>query len=110
VSLDIDRRRRLLGLLDAYAELLTQHQRDTLRLHLERDWSYSEIAAAQGVSRTAVYDLVHRAEAVLDEYEAKLGLLTAAERRVKDRVELAARLDDLQGELSRLRKSVKELT
>ena len=110
MPLDIDRRRRLLGLLDAYAELLTQHQRDTLRLHLERDWSYSEIAAAQGVSRTAVYDLVHRAEAVLDEYEAKLGLLTAAERRVKDRVELAARLDDLQGELSRLRKSVKELT
>jgi predicted DNA-binding protein YlxM (UPF0122 family) len=110
VPLDIDRRRRLLALLDAYAELLTQHQRDTLRLHLERDWSYSEIAAAQGVSRTAVYDLVNRTEAVLDEYEAKLGLLTAAERRAKDRVDLASRLDDLQGELSRLRKSVKELT
>ena len=110
MALDIDRRRRLLSLLDAYAQLLTQHQRDTLRLHLERDWSYSEIASAQGVSRTAVYDLVHRTEGVLDEYEAKLGLLTAAERREQDRVRLASRLDDLQGELSRLRKTVKELT
>lgn len=110
MPLDIERRRKLLGLLDAYAELLTQHQRDTLRLHLERDWSYSEIAAAQGVSRTAVYDLVHRTEAVLDQYEAKLGLLTAAERRKQDRVRLASRLGDLQGELSRLRKTVKDLT
>ncbi len=110
MALDIDRRRRLLSLLDAYAELLTQHQRETLRLHLERDWSYSEIASAQGVSRTAVYDLVHRTEAVLDEYEAKLGLLTAAERREQDRVRLASRLDDLQGKLSRLRKTVKDLT
>jgi predicted DNA-binding protein YlxM (UPF0122 family) len=110
VALDIDRRRRLLELLDAYAQLLTQHQRDTLRLHLERDWSYAEIAAAQGVSRTAVYDLVHRTQGVLVEYETKLGLLTAAERREQDRAALSSRLDELQGELSRLRKTVKGLS
>jgi predicted DNA-binding protein YlxM (UPF0122 family) len=110
VPLDIERRWRLLGLLDAYAELLTQHQRETLRLHLERDWSYSEIAAAHGVSRTAVYDLVHRTEALLDDYEGKLGLLTAAERREEDRVKLASRLEDLHGELSRLRKTVRDLS
>ena len=110
MALDIERRRQLLGLLDTYAELLTQHQRDTLRLHLERDWSYSEIATAQGVSRTAVYDLVHRTVGVLDDYETKLGLLTAAERRQEDWVRLTSRLDDLQGDLSRLRKTIKELT
>jgi predicted DNA-binding protein YlxM (UPF0122 family) len=110
VALDIERRRRLVALLDAYAELLTHHQRETLRLHLERDWSYAEIAGAQGVSRTAVYDLVHRAESVLGGYESKLGLIAAEERRAKDRNELTDRLDELEGELSKLRKSVKELS
>jgi predicted DNA-binding protein YlxM (UPF0122 family) len=110
VTLDIERRRHLLALLDAYSELLTEHQRDTLRLHLEKDWSYAEIAASQGVSRTAVYDLVHRAEAVLSAYETKLGLIAADDRRRRDRDELTNRLDELEGELSKLRKTVKDLT
>jgi predicted DNA-binding protein YlxM (UPF0122 family) len=110
VTLDIERRRRLLALLDAYAELLTEHQRETLRLHLERDWSYAEIAGAQGVSRTAVYDLVHRAEAVLRAYESKLGLIATEEQRQKDRNNLTDRLDELEGELSKLRKTVKDLS
>jgi predicted DNA-binding protein YlxM (UPF0122 family) len=110
VALDIDARRQLLALLDTYAELLTEHQRETLRLHLERDWSYAEIADARGISRTAVYDLVHRSGAVLQDYEAKLGLLAAAQRRERDRRRLASRLDGLEGELSRLRKTVKDLT
>ena len=110
MTLDIERRRRLLALLDAYAGLLTEHQRETLRLHLERDWSYAEIAGAQGVSRTAVYDLVHRADAVLRAYESKLGLIAAEEQRRKDRTKLTDRLDELEGELSRLRKTVKALS
>ena len=110
MTLDIERRRHLLALLDAYSELLTEHQRDTLRLHLEKDWSYAEIAASQGVSRTAVYDLVHRAEAVLSAYETKLGLIAADDRRRRDRDELTNRLDELEGELSKLRKTVKDLT
>ncbi len=110
MTLDIERRRRLLALLDAYAELLTEHQRETLRLHLERDWSYAEIAGAQGVSRTAVYDLVHRAEAVLRAYESKLGLIATEEQRQKDRNNLTDRLDELEGELSKLRKTVKDLS
>jgi len=110
VTLDIERRRRLLSLLDTYSELLTEHQREVLRLHLERDWSYAEIADAQGVSRTAVYDLVHRSEAVLRDYEAKLGLVAAAEQRERERAEISSRLSELQGELSDLKKTVKELT
>lgn len=110
MALDIDRRRRLLALLDVYSELLTEHQRETLRLHLERDWSYGEIAEAQGVTRTAVYDLVHRSSAVLQDYEAKLGLLAAEARRERDRRQLTSRLEGLQGELGRLRKTVKGLT
>jgi predicted DNA-binding protein YlxM (UPF0122 family) len=110
VALDIDARGQLLALLDTYAGLLTEHQRETLRLHLERDWSYAEIADARGISRTAVYDLVHRSSAVLQDYETKLGLLAAAERRARDRRRLTSRLDGLEGELSRLRRTVQELT
>jgi uncharacterized protein len=110
VTLDIERRRRLLALLDTYAELLTEHQRETLRLHLERDWSYAEIAGAQGVSRTAVYDLVHRAETVLLAYESKLGLIAAEGQRQSDRNTLTASLAELEGELSKLRKAVKDLS
>jgi hypothetical protein len=109
VSLDISRRRRTAQLLDQYAGLLTEHQRETLRLHLEQDWSYAEIATSQGVSRTAVYDLVHRVEAALTEYEAKLGLLAAAERRREEGERLAARLDGMEGELRELRRAVKEI-
>ena len=45
-------------------------------MHLvwEEDWSYGEIAEQQQVSRTAVYDVVRRTAANLDDYEAKLGL------------------------------------
>jgi uncharacterized protein len=110
MALDIELRRELLALLDTYSELLTEHQRETLRLHLERDWSYAEIADAKGVSRTAVYDLVHRSGALLRDYESKLGLLAAAARRERDHRHLNSRLDGLQGELTRLRKTVKALT
>ncbi|MHB8508738.1 MAG: hypothetical protein ACYDGR_08845 [Candidatus Dormibacteria bacterium] len=110
MPLDIDRRRRLAQLLDHYGGLLTEHQRETLRLNLERDWSYAEIAAAQGVSRTAVYDIIRRSEGVLEDYELKLGLMARDADRQTDRARLVARLEDLQGELKDLRKTVKELS
>ena len=97
-------------MLDAYGDLLTEHQRATLRLHLDRDWSYAEIAASQGVSRTAVYDLVRRSEALLTEYDAKLGLLAAGERRESDRRRLDRRIETLESELADLRRAVKGLT
>jgi uncharacterized protein len=97
-------------LLDAYGDLLTEHQRSTLALYLDRDWSYAEIATAQGVSRTAVYDLVRRSEALLTEYDGKLGLLADGERRESHRKRLDRRIETLESELANLRKAVKDLT
>ncbi len=68
------RRHRQLRLLDLYGTLLTDHQRRILHFAWELDWSYGEIAQRQGVSRTAVYDVVKRTTLNLDEYERKLGL------------------------------------
>ena len=68
------RRHRQLRLLDLYGLLLTEHQRRILHLAWELDWSYGEIAQREGVSRTAVYDVVRRTTVNLDDYERKLGL------------------------------------
>lgn len=68
------RRQRQLRLLDLYGPLLTDHQRKILHLAWELDWSYGEIAKREGVSRTAVYDVIRRTVIVLDDYERKLRL------------------------------------
>lgn len=109
MDLDIAARPRLLALLDHYGSLLTEHQRETLHLHLSQDWSYAEIANSQGVTRTAIYDLVHRSVALLEDYERKLGLHRQAEERRGSRDLLKLQVEGLHAEVKRLRKVVKEM-
>ncbi len=61
-------------LFDLYGALLTERQQRCLELHLYEDFSLSEIGEELGISRQAVYDNIHRAEAAMKSYEAKLGL------------------------------------
>lgn len=82
----------LSGLFDLYGALLTQRQQDCLRLHLYEDFSLSEIGEELGISRQAVYDNIHRAEAAMKSYEAKLGL---AARYEKERRVLASVDEDI---------------
>ncbi|MEA2681729.1 MAG: uncharacterized protein QOK05_57 [Chloroflexota bacterium] len=97
-------------LLDAYGNLLTAHQREAVRLHLAEDWSFAEIATAQGISRAAAHDLVRRAQVALAGYEAKLGLRAAQARRDNERSALQARIDQLESEVKSLRRAVKGLS
>ena len=99
-----------LELLDVYGALLTDAQREALRLHFAEDWSYAEIALAQGVSRAAAYDLVHRGELALTAYEDKLGVQAASRRRDAERSAVQARLDGLENEVRSLRRAVKGLS
>ncbi len=76
-----------LQLLDAYGPVLTDRQREALRLHLEEDWSVTELADSLGVSRAAAHDLIRRGLRRVQELESSLGLcgqLAAAEARVAD--------------------------
>jgi|GEM_PF-1294184 len=59
-------------LFDIYGELLTEKQREALRLHLQEDWSLSEIAAETGISRQGVSDAIGRGLKTLEELEQKL--------------------------------------
>ena len=79
-------------LLDVYGALLTEHQREACRLHLDEDWSYAELAAELGVSRSAAHDLVRRALVQLEHYESKLGHAAELARRDAVEEELRAQL------------------
>ena len=76
-------------LLDVYGALLTEHQREACRLHLDEDWSYAELAEQFGCSRSAAHDLVKRALIQLEHYESRLG--HAAELARRDAVEAQLR-------------------
>jgi predicted DNA-binding protein YlxM (UPF0122 family) len=62
-------------LKDFYGPLLTEKQQNVLNLHYENDLSLSEIADNMNTSRQAVYDMVKKAESLLEQYEQKLGLV-----------------------------------
>ena len=67
-------------LLDYYGELLTEKQKTCFDLYYNQDLSLGEIAEEAGISRQGVHDSLARAEAILLDYEQKLGCL-ARERR-----------------------------
>ena len=61
-------------LYDFYSEILTDKQRDMIEQYYHQDLSLSEIAENEGVSRQAVRGAVKRAEELLFDMEARLGL------------------------------------
>jgi len=76
-------------LFDVYGGVLTDHQREACRLHLDEDWSITELAEHLGCSRSGAHDLVRRALSQLEGLEARLGL--AAELSRRDGVEAGLR-------------------
>ncbi|MBM3334446.1 hypothetical protein FJY63_07275 [Candidatus Sumerlaeota bacterium] len=69
---------RIGQLLEVYGPLLTERQREFVRLHYDEDMSFGEIAREHSVSRQAVHDAVTQAEAAMERLEASLGLLGRA--------------------------------
>jgi uncharacterized protein len=64
-----------------YGGVLTDHQREACRLHLDEDWSITELAEHLGCTRSGAHDLVRRALAQLESLEARLGLAAELDRR-----------------------------
>ena len=69
-------------LIDMYGELLTEKQRQYLKMYYEEDLSLAEIGEMLHVSRNAVYDQLRRSRQILDSYEQHLGLLAKHEARL----------------------------
>jgi Uncharacterized protein conserved in bacteria len=72
----LEKTNRMNMLFDFYEPLLTDKQRTFLMQYFIEDFTLGEIAAEVGISRQAVYEHIKRAENVLENYEAKLGLLS----------------------------------
>ena len=81
-------------LLDFYGELLTEKQREYCDLHWNEDYSLTEIAQLGGLTRQGVWDILRRAEAALQGYEEKTGLVR---RFLERRDEIAAIREELNG-------------
>ena len=84
-------------LFDVYGGVLTDHQREACRLHLDEDWSITELAEHLGCTRSGAHDLVRRALAQLESLEARLGLAAELDRRDVVEAGLRARLSALSG-------------
>lgn len=85
-------------LFDFYEKLLTEKQQIFMRLYFHDDYSLGEISTEFGISRQAVYEHIKRAEAVLEDYEAKLGLARKHEQRALLLEKLTGLCDGLPGE------------
>ena len=72
---ELSRKVELAWLMAFYGGMLTEKQRQALRLHCEEDMSLGEIAKETGVSRQGVHDMVKRSTRLLNEYEEKLHLV-----------------------------------
>lgn len=62
-------------LYDFYGELLTDYQQEVFEDFVLNNYSLSEIAENQGISRQGVHDLVKRCNKLLTGYEEKLHLV-----------------------------------
>lgn len=78
------------ALLDVYASMLTDRQREACTLVLEEDWSLAEAADALSVSRARVSALVSDAMRRLLDLERKLQLVERQSARLKLLDELCA--------------------
>ncbi|MDD3477846.1 MAG: sigma factor-like helix-turn-helix DNA-binding protein [Candidatus Izemoplasmatales bacterium] len=103
----IDEKIRYHRLFDLYQGLLTEKQKTYFQYYYLDDYSLSEIAEIQGVSRNAVHDQLKIAIAHLEEYESVLKL----ESRNKVRAKLIAALKerDLDEETKKLVERIERL-
>ena len=65
---------QLSELLNVYAEMLTEKQREALSMYCDCDCSLSEIASEVGISRQGVRDAIVKGEATLVKLEDALRL------------------------------------
>ena len=63
-------------LLDIYKGLLTEKQAEAMEYYYDSDYSLGEISELMDISRQGVRDFIKRGEAIIDEMESKLQLLS----------------------------------
>ncbi|MBQ9370190.1 MAG: hypothetical protein IJU10_03845 [Clostridia bacterium] len=86
--MELKDRVEIASLLTEYGALLTEKQREMLKMYTELDMSLFEVAEEYGVTRQAVRDAVRHAVSTLQNYEDKV-------RKIALKRDLTAALDAL---------------
>lgn len=93
-------------LLESYGPLLTERQREVVSMYRNDDLSLGEISELTGITRQGVSECIRKAEAMLVDYEAKLGLQKTYETRtallqnVKDKIASLAASGSISREIA----------
>ena len=95
-------------LYDFYGELLTEHQRNVYESVVYENLSLGEIAGEMNISRQAVHDMIKRNDRILEDYEARLGLVKRFEE-IRKRIERLEALSQVDSEVYRLCEEIKDL-
>lgn len=83
------------GMLNAYyGSLLTEHQREVVRLYCDCDMSLSEVAEFTGSSRQAVREALVRSTDKLESIEGKLALVSKVQGIADSLKSIIDRLDE----------------
>ena len=87
-------------LLDYYAALLTERQRELLSAYYNDDLSLSEISENTGISRQGVRDAIKRGEAELDRLEGALNIAHLQSTRRDEADAISADITAAAGEVN----------
>ena len=83
-------------LLDYYGALLSEKQQTLVELYYNQDFSLSEIAESEGITRQGASDGIKRAESYLRELEEKLGVVSHAEKTAGYVKEIITAADEIK--------------
>ncbi len=95
-------------LYDFYGELLTEHQRNVYESVVYENLSLGEIADEMNISRLAVHDMINRTDRILEDYEARLGLVKRF-GEIRKRIEELEAMSQADSEVYRLCEEIKDL-
>ncbi len=87
-------------LFDYYGDILPEKQREIVEQYYNQDFSLSEIAQNEGITRQGVRDSVKRAESQMVDMEQRLGLaarLTEMRNKASDILNDVTRLREANG-------------
>ena len=97
----VERLYYLAKLYDLYGGLLTEKQRECLRLHVAEDFSLAEIGEELSISRQAAHDNIRRAERALAQMEETLGLYALQQTQERALAGICRRLYALHEPIAR---------
>ena len=88
----MDKKVEISLLCQIYGKLLTEKQLNILDNYYNLDFSLSEIAENEGITRQAVRDIIKKGETKLFEFEEKLGIM---KKTMKQEEKIASILSEL---------------